>query len=187
MKTLEEIEQEYAKFTPVSTFITNRDGLITFLGVGIGDTLEIERDYIKELRKNKKDQLDAKIRKFFFFIFEQEEVEFYDEDNEVIKELRCLVLKYRELFERMISIATESNFQELVKLADFLTMYYNEHIDYFEEERDRIELQYKGIIMYNSRHQDNRKVIEEFTDKKLNELEDKKAKTYVKKETQWIN
>lgn len=183
MKTLEEIEKEYEGFTPVSTFVTNRDELITFLGVGIDDTIEIERDYIKELRENKKDQIDAKIRNFFFFIFEQEEVEFYDEDNELIKELRCLVLKYRELYERMISIATDSNAQELVKLVDFLTKYYNDHIDYFEDERDRLELWYKGIRMYNSRHQDNRKVIDEFADKKLAELEDKKAKTYVKKET----
>lgn len=181
MKSIQEIEKEYEGFTPVSTFIKNTDELVAFLDVGIDDTKYIEKDYIKEIRENKRSQFDAKIRNFFFFIFEQEEVEFYDEDNEILFSLRDLVLKYRALYERMKAIATEENREELIKLVDFLTKYYNEHIDYFENERDRLELSYKGISMYNPTKKDNRKVIEEFADKVLSHLETNKSKIYVRK------
>ena len=167
MKTIEEIREEYKDFEIESSFITNAEELVAFLMVGIDDTYEIERDNNKEIRYNKMAEVEARIRNIFFFLFEEEEVEFYDEDNALLLECNKLVDYYRNLYQRIIDVADNDNYLELVKLVDFATKYYNEHIDYFDYQRDRLESLLKGFSMYNPKYQDNRDVIKRFMDEKL--------------------
>ena len=167
MKTIDEIKKEYEGFQIKSDFVTSKDELIAFLSVGIDDTYDIEKDNNKEIKLNKIAEIEARIRNIFFFIFEEEEVDFYAEDNSILSECNKLVYYYRSLYERIIELATDDNYLELLKLVDFATEYYNSHIDYFDYQRDKLETILKGFSMYNPSKQDNRSVLEEFIDEKL--------------------
>ena len=70
----------------------------------------------------------------------------------------------------MKNIATEENYKELLRLADFSTDYYNNHISYIETQRDVLEMNFKGYNMCNSRYTDNRQTFHEFFMEKINEL-----------------
>ena len=167
MKTVKDIEKEYEGFQIKSNFIKSCEDLVAFLLVGIDDTYEIEKFNKKEILYNKFAQLETRIKNFIFLIFDMEEIDLFDEDNELLEESNKLVENYRETCERVIDVANDENYLELIKLIDFCTEYYNKHIDYFEFERDVLEMSLKGISMYNPKYEDNRKVVEEFVDKKL--------------------
>jgi len=167
MKTIEDIEKEYEGFQVKSDFITSLDEFVAFLLVGIDDTLEIEKDNRKEIRYNNIAKIESRIKNAIMFMFDCEEVNILDEDNEILGEISSLTGSYRSMYETMIDIADENNYQELVKLVDFATEYYNQHIDYFESQRDSLEMALRGISMYNPRYHDDRKVINEFINKKL--------------------
>ena len=178
MKTINEIEEEYNNFEIKSTHVAKIDEFMAFMMVGIDDTFEIERDYKIEKKENKRWQLAAKIRNFFNFIFEEEEERFYDYDNQILDELTELITKYRNYFERIIQIVNKDNYKELLKLVDFLCKYYGEEIDYYEYRRDKLEMELKGLSFCNSRYEDNQEVIDEFTNRVLNEIEKTPGKVY---------
>ena len=176
MKTLEHIEEEYRKFNLKSYFVTNLDELVTFLEIGLDDTFENEKDYLRELRENRRWKIDAVVRNFFFFLFEEEDVEFYDYDNQILKDVIRMIREYRSLFYRLVLIASEDSRLEIVKLVDFLGEYYNQHVDYFDHRRDQLEMAFRGFQMYNSKYEDNREVVYQFADKKISELEERLEK-----------
>ena len=124
MKTINEIEKEYDSYKTESTFVTNYDELISFLLIGIDDTYAIEKECKKEYNQNRIWQIDGKIRNFLSFIFESEEVEFYDYDNSIIFSIIELIETYRTYFKKIINVANEDNYKELVKLTDFIAKYY---------------------------------------------------------------
>ena len=181
MKTLEDIEKEYGEFEIKSNFVSNFDELITFLEIGLDDTFENEKDYVRELRENRRWRIDALVRNFFFFLFEEEDVEFYDYDNQILKDAIQMIREYRSLFTRMLVVASEENRLELIKLVDFLGDYYNRHVDYFDHRRDQLEMAFRGFQMYNSKYEDNREVVYQFADKKICALEGKKKSTSYEK------
>lgn len=181
MKTIEEIEKEYETFQIKSTNIDTLKKFIAFISDGIGTIDEEKRIIATELKTNKKMQLEAKIRNFFFFIFEEEDVDFYDEDNIILDEMLDFILTYEAYFLRIKELAAEDNFSELTRLVDFATKYYNENIDYLENKRDALEYIYKGISYYNMSQEDYREVFREFIEKKLAEFKTSKAVEKIKK------
>lgn len=184
-KTKEDIKKEYIDFPIQTDVVDSLDEFLTFIEIGIDDTKEYERDYEKELKENKWWKLDAMIRNFFFFIFEQEEVELYDEDSEVLKSCIEVTRKYREFYERIQSIATEENFKELVRLVDFSCEYYEKQMDYYDYLRDSLDLNARGIRMYNSRYEDYKEPFFAFMEEEIKKWEEQrkgqKAVQYVKK------
>ena len=178
MKTITELEEEYEKFEIKSKHVNSLEEFLAFIIIGIDDTYEIENDYKKEIKENKRWQLSAKIRNFFNFIFEEEEESFYDYDNNILEELTLLVLKYQSYFKKIAELANKNNYEELLKLTDFLTEYYNKEIDYYEYRRDKLEMELKGLCFSNSRYEDNQKVIDEFANNKLSKLEKASQKVY---------
>ena len=180
MKTIKEIEKEYDSYQVESKFVTNYDELISFLLIGIDDTYAIEKECKKEYNQNRIWQIDGKIRNFLSFIFESEEVEFYDYDNSIIFSIIELIETYRTYFKKIINVANEDNYKELVKLTDFIAKYYGETIDYYEFERDRLEAAYKGFQMSNSKYENNQKIISEFFNNKIQKYEKNKEKKNIK-------
>lgn len=178
MKTITELKEEYEKFEIKSKHVNSLEEFLAFIIIGIDDTYEIENDYKKEIKENKRWQLSAKIRNFFNFIFEEEEESFYDYDNNILEELTLLVLKYQSYFKKIAELANKDNYEELLKLTDFLTEYYNKEIDYYEYRRDKLEMELKGLCFSNSRYEDNQKVIDEFANNKLSNLEKASQKVY---------
>ncbi len=180
MKTITELEEEYEKFEIKSKHVNSLEEFLAFIIIGIDDTYEIEKDYKKEIKENKRWQLSAKIRNFFNFIFEEEEESFYDYDNQILDELTELITKYRNYFQRIIQIVNKDNYKELLKLVDFLCKYYGEEIDYYEYRRDELEMELKGLNFCNSRYEDNQEVIDEFAEKILKSFEKTPEKIYEK-------
>lgn len=180
MKTITELKEEYEKFEIKSKHVNSLEEFLAFIIIGIDDTYEIEKDYKKEIKENKRWQLSAKIRNFFNFIFEEEEESFYDYDNQILDELTELITKYRNYFQRIIQIVNKDNYKELLKLVDFLCKYYGEEIDYYEYRRDELEMELKGLNFCNSRYEDNQEVIDEFAEKILKSFEKTPEKIYEK-------
>ena len=187
MKTLQEIEKEYESYEIQTKEVSNLDEFLTFIEIGIDDTEEYEADYAKELRENRLWKLEAMIRNFFFFIFQEEELEIYDEDTEIVQDCIAVTRKYREYYERIQALATEENFRELVRLVDFSCDYYSSQMDYYDYLRDMLEFNAKGIRMYNSKYQDSRESFDQFMEKRIKAMEEQQGKKgtpapqYVKK------
>ena len=170
MKTIQEIEKEYESYQTKTDFVPDLENFIVFLDIGIDDLTESEKDVTTEMHENTKWKFGAFFRNLLPFVFEEEDLEFYDQDNSILLEgLRMIVLQ-REYLGAIKDIATEKNFGELLRLVDFATDYFNDHISYVETERDVLEMQLKGYTMVNSRYQDNREPFNEFMMKKLSEL-----------------
>ena len=87
-------------------------------------------------------------------------------------------MKYQSYFKKIAELANKNNYEELLKLTDFLTEYYNKEIDYYEYRRDKLEMELKGLCFSNSRYEDNQKVIDEFANNKLSNLEKASQKVY---------
>lgn len=181
MKTIKEIQEEYQKYKGKTDFINNLEEFASFMLVGLDDIEEARSEINKEKQENKKWELSAKIRNFFYFLFEEEDVSFYKQDNAILDESIQLTIKQEEYFQKIIEIASEENIQELVKLTDFCCEYYNQHIDYLESKRDALEYAYKGYNFYNGRLEDNRESFNRFFEQKMKELSPQKSVEKTKK------
>ena len=147
MKKIEDIEKEYKEFQIKTDYIRDYKDFIAFMCLGLEETYEAEKDF-KGLDLN-----------------------YFKYDNNILIELMDMTLKYRKYFEDIIMVSTEKNYQQLLKIMDFLSKYYGEHIDYFEYKRDKLEKYLQGIDMFNPKYEDNREVLYEFVDKKLSGLD----------------
>jgi len=181
MKKIEEIEKEYASFRIKSSFVKNKEEFEAFIQVGIDDIDDAEVSYKKELRENRLWQLEAKIRNFFFFLFQQEEEQLYSYDNDILKEVIKLTEKYKKYYQRAKELVNDHNFLELTKFIDFISDYYSRHMEYFEFSRDQLDAQAMGFNLYNPKMEDNRKIVDMFVESKLSKIEEKPYQ-YEKKE-----
>ena len=172
MKTIEDLENEFNHFEIISDFVVSYKDFIAFMYLGLEETYSIEKDYKKEMKKLKMGEFKAKVLNV---LFQDSETEFYKYDENIILELTDMLYKYREFYEKIVTISNEDNYKELVKLVDFLSKYYNEHINYFECKRDKLEMYLKRISMSNSKYEDNRDVLYEFADKKINIFDKEKS------------
>jgi hypothetical protein len=184
MKTVKEIEEEYKNFTPTSNYVESIDDFNVFVEVGILDTLEQERELKKEVKINKIEELKTKIINLFSILFNTIYcIDIYQKDNEILSEIIEFINSYKNNFTRIKEGVTTANYQELVKLIDFSCVYFNNHIDYYDDKRASLEYEIKGIGYSNGRYENNIKVFQEFFDKKVNELCPLQEKTKVMKET----
>ena len=183
MKTIEELEKEYESFQPTSTQVTSLPEFVSFIEVGIDDTYDIEKDLQREMRENRRNSLETKIRNFFLCLIGEEEIDFFEEDNQLLLEQLSLALEYRELFMRIFIDSSDENIEEFIKLVDFASEYYGKHVDYLEYKRDQLEMSVRGYSMINSKYEDNREVIRKFLDQKLTifEEQDKEKQKQYKK------
>ena len=170
MKTVQQIEEEYKDFQPTSTYVTNLDEFLTFMEIGLDDTDEYQKDYEKDLKENKRWALEARVRNLLFFIFQEEDVDLYAEDDKILHSCIDYLELLRKFYQRIQGMATEDNFRELVKLVDFSDVYYSSQMDYYDFLRDRLEMLARGYNLYNSRYEDTKEPYTEFMNKKLAEI-----------------
>lgn len=170
MKTIEEIKEEYKGYKTKSDYVKTLEDFIAFLDVGIDESDVGISDFTTEIHENRKWQVTAFIRNMFPFLFQEEDIDFYNYDNEILLEGVAMSTVQKEYLSTIKAISTESNYKELLKLTDFATDYYNSFIDYIESSRDILEMRFKGYTMYNGRCVDNRKPFNEFFMEKINEL-----------------
>ena len=180
MKTINEIKEEYKEYKTKSTFVNTLEDFIAFLDVGIDEADVGISDFTTEIHENKKWQVAAFFRNMFPFIFQEEDIEFYDYDNKLLLEGVASSANQKQYFEVMKNVATEDNYKELLRLTDFASDYYNSFIDYIESSRDILEMKFKGYTMYNSRCTDNREPFHKFFIEEINKLTPHKVVEKVK-------
>lgn len=173
-KSIKQLEKDYLEFIPENKKIYKKEDMNYYIEAGIEDIEESIEDLKKQRLLNIKDQIEAKIRNFLFFLFEQEEVEYYDEDNELIKECINFSKIYLKVYQDISEIVDEENYQELYKLVEFSTIHYNENVEYLNDQRRNLEYQYQGIY-YFSNHKDTRDELIEFLQEKIKKYQKKKV------------
>ena len=172
MKTIEQVEEEYSNFHSKSKDVTNLGEFNTYLEIGMDDCDERIKDLEREKRQNKLYELEGKFRNFFFFIFDEEDIDFYEEDNKLLDKFISLQKVYKDYFESVKFIARDYNYKELLKFVDFIVLHYNEQIDYIEYLRDSLEYKYKGVSFYNPNKENNNEVMIQFIYDKMKKFED---------------
>lgn len=175
MKTLEEIKKEYEGYELESIFVTDLDGFLIFIGNGIKESERAMRAIQKCIKIDSRLQKLAKLRNHFPFLFRMEEVDIYEEDIQILEKELDFVLGYKEKFERLFPLATDKNFSEFTRLVDFSCLYYNQHVDYFQAERDRLNYSYRGYTYHNDNCQNDIAVFDVFFNQKISEYSDEKA------------
>lgn len=175
MKTIENIEKEYENYFPKKDIVKSLDQLLIYIEIKLDDIDINIKEEIKERRENTIMKLAGKIRNYMNFIFAEEEVDFYDEDNDIISECILLENKYKEYLKRIMNIANEDNFVELVKLIDFSFEYYKEHIGYLNGLRESLNYSYMGFNYVDARYQDNRIIFDKFFSQIIKKYTPKKA------------
>ena len=176
MKTITDIEEEYKSFEPKTTTVTNLKELEVYMEVIFGEIAENIRALKVDYDGNKKCKLLASIRNLFPMFFEEEEVEFYDEDNSCLDEILLLNLIYENYFKTILLYSDESNVGEMIKLVDFLVLHYGKDVEYVEGKRDNLEYRLKGYGCINYRDEDTYEAISEFFDKRIKEFDMEKVK-----------
>ena len=181
MKNINDIEEEYNGFESKITTVNNMNELTGYIGVIFSEIDEniyaLQKDYIE----NKRCKFFASIRNMFPIFFEEEEVLFYDRDNNYLDQILLMNLIYKNYFEHILLYSDESNLKEMVKLIDFLVLYYGKNIEYIESKRDSLEYELKGFGCINYRDEDYFEVIDEFFINKINMLSGVKGIEKVKK------
>lgn len=167
MKKINEIEKEYEIFSHKTEGLKDKDSLFLYLDAEIDNVDEDIKAYNSELNENKRMQLSAKIRNLLFFIFAEENTSFYDEDNNIICQILNLMYTNRKYIERIQELITEENFQELLKLYEFIKTYYDSNYEYLDLCRRQLESKTEGFSFIDYSEEDNREVIDEFFYKKL--------------------
>lgn len=184
MKNQESLEKEYKGFKVKSNFVESLEEFVIFMETLVGDISENNSVARKEIKNNKRWKLEVRIRNLFLSLLNERELEAYDEDTEVLKDMASLDEEYLRNYERIISIATESNFKKLVKLVDFSYEYYLSHMDIYDKQREMLELEIRGIHLISPCPEDKREELDEFVKSKIKQLEQKvKQKKLVKKDS----
>ena len=87
MKTKEQIKEEYDKYELQEEVIKNKASLDAILEIAKNDLFENVRVTTKEKKANKIEKLKSRILNLFSFFTETEnQIEIYDEDNEILDE-----------------------------------------------------------------------------------------------------
>lgn len=171
--SLDEIRKEYQEFIPENKKINKIEEFLCYLQIGIDDIDESIKDCIREKRLNKKEQIEAQIRNFFFFLFEQEETEYYDEDNAILDESIEFSKSYQQKYYEIREVARVDNYQELYKLVEFSTLYYNKNVSYLNDKARQLELSYQGITFY-CQNEDTRKLLLDFLSEEIKKYQHSK-------------
>ena len=121
MKTKEQIKEEYDKYELQEEAIKNKVSLDAILEIAKNDLFENVRVTTKEKRANKIEKLKSRILNLFSFFTETEnQIEIYDEDNEILDNFLEFCSQQNIFLTTMEEISSDTNYQELAKLYEFI-------------------------------------------------------------------
>ena len=149
MDKYERIKTEYMLFE-ADTLPEDFDDAKECLNVYIEDMDDSLKGIRRSVRENTFEICINGIRNFVNLILDYvpEEKEWYIADNEVLERHRVVAVRYREMFSLIKDSMTDSNYQELTKLAEFTHNSYMSNYHYLESVRDSIEYSARGITYY---------------------------------------
>lgn len=181
MKTIEDIEKEYSEFTIRINTINSFKEFMAWMQVAFDEIDQNIKVLKQDYGDNRRAKIAGTIRNLFPFIYEYEDVSFYDKDTELVEEAYLLNKIYKNYMKQIVFYANEDNYKEMARFADFIFMYYDKDGDYIYSERDDLEYVKKGYGCVNNRDEDNSEVVHEFFMNKINEFKGVKGIEKVKK------
>lgn len=181
MKTIEDIKKEYDEFECRITSITSLEELEAWIEVAFDDIDENMRLLKVDYNYNRNYRTLAYITNLLPFLFEHEDLSFYDKDDKIIEESTVINKIYKNYFKQIAYYSNDDNYLELAKFADFVMFYYDKDVTYLYEERVGLEYQKKGYGYISNSEEDNSEVVHEFLSLKINELSSAKGIEKVKK------
>jgi len=162
MKTKEEIFEEYNEYQTENDYVNSEEELKDYINIAIDNIKYQKEDLFKEVKANKRMKRLSALKNFFLGAFQLYGTDLYNKDNEIIKEILIFINYFQEMYLRISQTVTADNYQEMLKLTDFITIYYNEGIDYFESKRDTLEFACQGKSYEDYRYQNNIEPLSEF-------------------------
>lgn len=181
MKTMEDIEKEYDEFECRQKPINSIEELESWIEVALGDIDENLRVLDIDSNGNRRCRIAGSIRNLLPFLYEYEDLSYYDKDDKLIKDARIINGMYADYFKQIIHYSNEDNYVEMFRFADFLVMYYEKDLDYIYAERDDLDYIKKGYSCVNYKDEDNSLLVHEFFSIKINEFKESKGIEKVKK------
>lgn len=170
MKTITDIEEEYSEFSIRIATINSFNEFRAWIQVAFNEINHnigvLKQDY----SDNRRCKIAGTFRNLLPFLYEYEDVSFYDKDNKLVEDAYLLNQMYLSYLKQLLNCSTEENYKIMAKLADFIMMYYDKDGDYIYSERDDLEYARKGYSCVNYKDEDNSEVVHEFFSTKINEL-----------------
>lgn len=174
MKKVEELEKEYEVFETKLINITNLEEFFFLLFHNANKmALEVKgcnNDFKRNKRKkrlNKIKQMITKNETVSAYLFGK----YLEENDAVLKNVISLIYSYADYINKMIDIATEDNIGEIVRLFDFLSKCYNEHIAYYDEKRTNLQNRIKGLQVRENPYEEYRYAVDSFTKRHFKMIE----------------
>ncbi len=182
MDKLEEIKTRYMLFEAQHRpkTLDEAQELISFY---VDDMEESCSSMKTALRENKIDKIKACFVMMFYDLigFEYVDSDFFDRDNDILREHQKLAMAYEKMFQRLGGALTSDNLQTVCALAEFTHQNYLSNYNYLEELRDGLNYEYmSGIVFYGSEERSDVSFAEFFEEEFQNIT--KIGKTKVKKE-----
>lgn len=156
MKTIEEEYKEHVVPEEVSKELTDPYSLVLNIEFFIK---ELEKEERRVLRRKRRNRLAQRVFISSKEILQEEET-CYEEIVELIEELMD---NYTEIAGEL----TEENFEEMLKLVDFLLVQYTNNKAFINGKIDSLEQAMNGITFIDNRNQDKREQVREFIKKRL--------------------
>ena len=182
MKSVFKIKEEYLSFKPKKIDITyDSDAVLACIKGSLFKLNENKLDILKTIKANSSSRLFDKIKNILFF--RENDLSFYDKDNDILNEELDLTLIYSYYFNTMMGILNEDNKEEIYKLLNFTVLSYNSNLSYFEEKRDVLDYEDK-FISYQAKENEGESVLNflEFFKEEVKNISEEKeeAKVIVK-------
>ena len=99
MKKLEEVKEEYKEYKIQSTFVETLEDFLEYLDIGIDESDVGISDFTTEIHENTKWQVTAFFRNMFPMFFAEEDISFYDYDNDLLMQGVALAENQKKYFE----------------------------------------------------------------------------------------
>lgn len=175
MKTIEDIEKEFNEHECRIVTIDCLKELKGWIEVAYADIDENNRLLDVDYKYNRNSKILGYLTNLLPFLFEHEDLSFYDKDNEYIEDSRTINNLYKDYFKKIDGYCTEENYAFLAKFADFVMLYYDNDTNYIYDERVGLEYRRKGYGYISNCGEDNSLVVHEFITIMLNQLSETKG------------
>lgn len=162
MDKLEKLRDEYMLYE-VEVVPNNKEEVIKTIKLFIKDMNKSMVCTYKAIRENYREEQFAKVRNVFFSAlgYEEENIECFSHDTNVLLQHRSLAGTYMEYFSKMRTVVSEDNFEDVYKLTMYTYDSYENNYEYLESLRDSISFMTSGITYYG-KGEDTQEVFSKF-------------------------
>lgn len=146
MDKLDKLKDEYMLYE-VEAVPNNKEEVMKTIKLFIKDMNKSINCTFRAIRENYREEQFAKVRNIFLNAlgYEEESIECFSYDTNVLLQHRSLAETYKGYFSRMGSVVNDYNFEDIYKLTMYTYDSYEGNYEYLESLRDSISFMTSGI------------------------------------------